>query len=102
MKTRMIAIASLTALALTPTALASDKFEFDFHFSPVEISSEIGAKEVYEELKATIEKECEPSNHRERVFQRAEAEECMNDTLEQAIAAIDDPTLTATHKAANS
>jgi len=99
MKTRIIAIAAITSFALTPAALASDTFEFEFDFSPVEISSEIGAEEVYEELEAMIENKCAPTDNREKVVYRALTEECVTSTLEQAVADINEPELTAVHKA---
>ena len=99
MKTRIIAIAAIASLAFTPAALASDNFEFEFDFSPVEISSEIGAEKAYEELEAMIEEKCEPRDTREKVFYRALTEQCLSETLEQAVADINEPELTAVHKA---
>lgn len=50
MKIRLISLAAMASLMLTPAALASDKFEFDFSFSPVEVSTELGAQAAYAEL----------------------------------------------------
>lgn len=99
MKTRLLAIAAIASLSLAPTALASDKFEFDFDFSPVEVSTEAGAEKAYTELEQMIEDQCEPNTVREKIHNRAATERCVSITIEQAVADIDEPNLTAVHKA---
>ena len=99
MKTRIITIAAISAFALSPAAFASDKFEFEFDFSPVEISSETGAKEVYEELEEMIEENCEPVELKMRLQHRAATQQCIDNTIEQTVADLDQPELTAVHEA---
>ena len=74
MKTQIIALASIASLALAPAAFASDKFEFDFKFSPVEVSTEIGAEKVYEALEEMIKSKCEPDSQRAKIRDHAYTE----------------------------
>ena len=98
MKTHIIAIASIAGLCLTPAAFASDKFEFDFEFSPVEVSNETGAETIYEELEKMIEEKCEPKHALDKFRDRANTEKCVDITLETTVAELDNPDITAVHK----
>lgn len=98
MKTHIIALATIASLAVAPAAFASDKFEFDFKFSPVEVSTEIGAEKVYDALEEMIESKCEPDSTRAKIRERVYTEQCIRKTIEQAVADIDDPALTALHE----
>lgn len=99
MKTHIIAIASIAGLCLTPAAFATEKFEFEFEFSPVEVSTEVGAEAIYEELEKMIEDKCAPEDFIERYNGRRATEICVEETLETAIAQLDNPDVEAVHKA---
>lgn len=99
MKTYIIAIASIAGLCLTPAAFASDKFEFEFEFSPVEVNTEVGAESVYEELEAMIKDKCAPQHSLDKYRDRANTEKCVDETLKTAVSKLDNPEVTAVHKA---
>ena len=99
MKTRIATLAVIAGLAFAPAAIASEKFEIEFDFSPVEVATEEGAEKTYADLKSMIEKECEPLFGARRVIERIETRQCVSDTLDKAVAEIDAPEVTRIHEA---
>jgi UrcA family protein len=100
MKTAILPIFAALSLAVTPAAFASDKFEIDFEYSPVEVSTEYGAGQVYAELEAEIIEECTPNLRPiERLKQQNETRACIEETLNAAVAQMDQPEVTKAHEA---
>lgn len=99
MKIRIAAIAAIASLAFAPAAIADDTFEFDFSFSPTEVSSEIGAEETYEKLEAMIKDKCEPNTTREKIRYLADTQACVDETLNEVVAKMDKPEVTSIHEA---
>lgn len=102
MKKAILPIFATLSLAVTPAAFASDKFEVEFDFSPVEVSTEEGAANVYSDLEAMIEEKCAPpSGIRaiEKARQLAATEVCVDEALSDAIAQIESPEVTKIHEA---
>lgn len=98
MKTKIAATAAFIGLALAPAAFADDKFELEFDFSPTEVATEIGAQEVYDELEAMIEDQCEPNTVRDKVRLKAETDLCVETALTQAVEDMDKPEITRIHQ----
>lgn len=96
---RIVAIAAIASLAIAPAALADDTFEFDFSFSPTEVSTDIGAEQTYEKLEAMIKDKCEPSTTREKIRYMADTEACVDATLTEVVAKINKPEITSIHEA---
>lgn len=99
MKTSIATIAVIASLACAPAAFASDKFEAVFDFAPVEVSTTEGAVKVYDELEAMIEEKCEPRDSYDKIFNRGLTEACVDDAIEQAVADMAQPEVTAIHEA---
>ncbi len=100
MKNAILPIFAALSLAVTPAAFASDKFEMEFEFSPVEVSTEEGAKQVYAELEAEIEAECTPDvDAIGQMRIRNAVKNCIDDTLDAAVAQMDQPEVTRIHEA---
>ena len=99
MKNRIVTIAALASLAFAPAAFASDKFEAVFDFAPVEVSTPEGAEKIYEELEAMIEKKCEPRESYEKFLNRSLTQACVDEAIDQAVADIGQPEVTAIHEA---
>lgn len=104
MKNRILPLAAISSLtlasfALAPAALATENFEFDFDFSPVEVSTEIGAEKAYDALEERLETECAPKTNHEKIFNRVLTEQCVDNAIETAVLEMDKPELTAIHKA---
>lgn len=101
MKTRLITATVLAGFIAAPAALASEKFEVVFDFSPTEAATDIGAEKIYDEMEDMIREKCEPSTSRERMRLRniAATEECISVTLNDAVEKMDKPAVTEVHKA---
>ena len=100
MKNAILPIFAALSLAATPAAFASDKFEIDFEYSPVEVATEYGAKQVYAELEAEIEDECTPNvRPMERLKVIDETRACIEETLNAAVEQMDQPEVTKVHEA---
>lgn len=102
MKKAILPIFSALCLAATPAAFASDNFEIEFEFSPVEVSTEDGAAAIYSDLETLIEEECAPSGNTrtiEELRYRADTEICIDQALSDAVAQIQSPEVTKVHKA---
>ncbi|MEL6323212.1 MAG: UrcA family protein [Pseudomonadota bacterium] len=98
MKTRIIAAAAIATAFAAPSALAAETFEFDFDYSPVEVATEDGAQQTYEELKERITEECQPAKPVERIRQYNDTVQCVERTLDQAVAQMDQPAVTDIHE----
>lgn len=98
MKTRIATIAAIASLAFAPAAFASDKFEIEFSFSPVEVATADGAEKIYDDLEAAIKEECQPTNMRARIQRTLTTEACINATLDEAVAELDAPEVTKVHE----
>jgi len=100
MKTAILPIFAALSLAVTPAAFASDKFEIEFEFSPVEVATEYGAEQVYAELEAEIRNECTPTMRTiERIKRQNEIQDCIDEALDTAVAQMDQPEVTKVHEA---
>lgn len=99
MKTRIITAAAIVSIAFSPAAFASDRFEIDFDYSPVEVATPEGAEKAYNKLEEMITDECEPNSARERVMERRATEECIDRALDDAVAKMDKPKVTSIHEA---
>ena len=98
MKTALIT-AAIASLAFAPAALASERFEVEFSYMPAEVATPEGAKATYEELEATIERECDPATSTRSIAERAKQKRCVDDAIENAVNEIDVPELTRIHEA---
>ncbi|MEO9969581.1 MAG: UrcA family protein [Hyphomonadaceae bacterium] len=102
MKKAILPIFAALSLAATPAAFASDNFEFEFEFSPVEVSTEDGAAAVYSDLETLIEEECAPLGNSapiEEFRYRASTKICIDQALSEAVAQIQSPEVTKVHEA---
>lgn len=100
MKSTLLPLIAFVGLAIAPAASASDKFEIDFEYSPVEVSTEYGAKQVYAELEAEITKQCTPNVRPiERLQRDREIRACIDEAIGTAVAQINQPEVSKVHKA---
>jgi len=100
MKTTILPVFAALSLAVTPAAFASDKFEVEFDYSPVEVASENGAEQVYADLEALIEEQCEPDGSAfEKMRQQTATRICVERTINDAVAQLEEPEVTKVHEA---
>lgn len=98
MKTTLIAI-TLTGLALVPAAQAQSEetFPFEFQYSSQELTSEQGAKEVYDRLRDQVKDACEFTNSRRGVLAANIEKKCIDQAVDNAVRNINSQKLTVAH-----
>lgn len=100
MKKAILPIFAALGLALTPAAFASEKFEVEFEYSTVEVSTEEGAEKIYAELEAVIERQCEIDNWVVRpVKGNALEATCVDRSIADVVEQMQAPELTKIHEA---
>ncbi len=100
MTRRLLALAAVTGFLAAPAALASDKFVVEFDYSPAEVATPEGAERAYGELESMIAEKCRPATaDRRRASDYRLTRECVNRTLDDAVAQMDMPAVTRVHEA---
>ncbi|MEL7128248.1 MAG: UrcA family protein [Pseudomonadota bacterium] len=99
MNTRIALISAAAAVVALPTAFAAERFEAEFTYSPVEVSTPEGAAETYADLEAMIENYCEPESSQNRIRERTATENCVKVALDDAVRKMDKPEITRIHEA---
>ncbi|MEO0815760.1 MAG: UrcA family protein [Pseudomonadota bacterium] len=96
---RTISLAT-ASLALAASAHAAGDFAFDYTYDRDELASIAGAERVFEDLHDQIEDECRFSAFTQRfTLARKVTEQCVAETLEEAVQDIDAPHLNAVFEA---
>ncbi len=99
----MHALKSITlaaaALGLAASAHAAGDFAFQYAFDREALATPAGAEKVLSDLEERIEDECRFSRITERfTFARTVTENCVEESLEDAVRAIDAPHLDTAHE----
>ncbi|MEM6411362.1 MAG: UrcA family protein [Pseudomonadota bacterium] len=95
---KALTAATIAGFALAPAALAADRFEVEFVYTPAEVATEKGAEATYNELEAMIEDECQPGHYTRTLRERAAIDACIDAAMANAVDQIDKPEVTRIHE----